>query len=114
MDPSRGGRAGCARSRQTRFRASRANPDGVRRATLSGGICALGDDVDATELYRRADNALLAAKHAGRDRVFIYDEDWTEPESAGNLLGGPGDEGARRMTQRPPGDTSRPSGHRLL
>lgn len=50
--------------------------------TMSGGICALAGEIDATELYRRADSALLAAKDAGRDRVFIYDEARDDGQSA--------------------------------
>ncbi len=59
----RRGLAAVAASRET----------GAPQLTLSGGICSLSDGMDATELYRRADNALLAAKQAGRDRVFVYD-----------------------------------------
>jgi len=38
---------------------------------LSAGICVARGDIGTVELYRRADAALLAAKHAGRDRVVL-------------------------------------------
>ncbi|MGH2872869.1 MAG: diguanylate cyclase [Solirubrobacteraceae bacterium] len=44
------------------------------RLTLSAGVCArseASDDLDA--LYRGADQALYAAKHAGRDRTVAYE-----------------------------------------
>ena len=47
----------------------------VPRITLSAGICEIADGVDGTELYRRADIALLRAKQTGRDRIVIYTAD---------------------------------------
>ena len=38
--------------------------------SFSAGVAALSDGVDAEELYRRADMALLEAKASGRDRVM--------------------------------------------
>jgi len=40
--------------------------------TVSAGVCGLGPDLDAGALVRRADLALYAAKHAGRDRTIDY------------------------------------------
>ncbi len=51
----------------------------VSPVTLSAGICPVSEGLDATELYRRADNALLAAKQAGRDRIVVYSADCELP-----------------------------------
>jgi diguanylate cyclase (GGDEF)-like protein/PAS domain S-box-containing protein len=40
--------------------------------TVSAGISGFGPDLDAGALVRRADQALYAAKHAGRDRTIAY------------------------------------------
>lgn len=53
--------------------------DDVPPVTLSAGICAISDGLEATELYRRADNALLRAKHTGRDRIVRYSADCELP-----------------------------------
>jgi diguanylate cyclase (GGDEF)-like protein/PAS domain S-box-containing protein len=45
--------------------------EGVPNITVSAGICAASEGMDVVELYRRADDALLAAKHAGRNRIII-------------------------------------------
>jgi two-component system cell cycle response regulator len=47
-----------------------ARTDGLQ---LSAGVAELHRDDDHVSLYRRADQALLAAKRAGRGRVFIAD-----------------------------------------
>ncbi len=91
--PEADGTGALAAVRRGLANVTRSHTEDGLRITLSAGICTMSEGVDATELYRRADNALLAAKHEGRDRIFIYGEDWTEPESAGNLLGGPATKG---------------------
>ena len=40
---------------------------------MSAGICSVRDGMDVVELYRLADDALLAAKHAGRNRIVVAD-----------------------------------------
>jgi diguanylate cyclase (GGDEF)-like protein/PAS domain S-box-containing protein len=47
--------------------------EGVPTITVSAGVCAARDELDVGELYRRADNALLAAKHGGRNRLVVAD-----------------------------------------
>jgi diguanylate cyclase (GGDEF)-like protein len=42
--------------------------------TVSAGVCGLGPDLDAGALVSCADEALYAAKHAGRDRTIVYDD----------------------------------------
>ena len=50
------------------------NAAGPAILTVSVGIAVVdGRTVDALELYRRADAALLAAKRDGRDRVTVYE-----------------------------------------
>ncbi len=53
-----------------------ASGTGAGNLTVSVGIAVVdaSRDVDAIELYRRADTALLAAKAGGRDRVMFYEE----------------------------------------
>ena len=41
--------------------------------TLSGGVTQAREGMTARELLREADQALYAAKHAGRDRVALYE-----------------------------------------
>ena len=41
--------------------------------TLSAGVAQARDGLTARELLRQADEALYAAKHAGRDRVVVYE-----------------------------------------
>jgi diguanylate cyclase (GGDEF)-like protein len=51
-----------------------------RPITASCGVAALPEDAgDAVTLFRAADRALYAAKHAGRDRVHIADATSVEP-----------------------------------
>jgi diguanylate cyclase (GGDEF)-like protein/PAS domain S-box-containing protein len=45
--------------------------EGVPGITVSAGICSAQEGMDVVELYRRADDALLAAKHAGRNRIIV-------------------------------------------
>lgn len=42
------------------------------RVTISIGLCESSDFGDSSELVRRADESLYAAKHAGRDRVHLW------------------------------------------
>lgn len=42
------------------------------RVTMSIGLCESADFGDSSELVRRADESLYAAKHAGRDRVHLW------------------------------------------
>ncbi len=42
---------------------------GLVKASL-GVVCLGPEDADATDLLRRADDALYTAKHSGRDQVF--------------------------------------------
>ena len=57
-----------ARAKAMRFR-NRATQDVVLTVTVSGGVAAMQDGDDAAALISRADAALYASKHAGRDRV---------------------------------------------
>jgi PleD family two-component response regulator len=40
---------------------------------MSVGLCESSEFGDSSELVRRADESLYAAKHTGRDRVHIWD-----------------------------------------
>jgi PleD family two-component response regulator len=57
----------------------------VPRFTASFGIAHSSDAADLEDLVRRADGALFAAKHAGRDRICI---DGHETSVADNLTAG--------------------------
>ncbi|HVG04890.1 MAG TPA: diguanylate cyclase [Burkholderiaceae bacterium] len=46
--------------------------DPALRVTMSIGLCESSDFGDSSELVRRADESLYAAKHAGRDRVHLW------------------------------------------
>jgi diguanylate cyclase (GGDEF)-like protein len=46
--------------------------DSQMRVTVSIGLCESADFGDSSELLRRADESLYAAKHAGRDRMHIW------------------------------------------
>ena len=60
--------AASAAERLRRAVACRAIPP-AGTVTVSCGVAAMEEGLDARELYRRADHALYAAKSAGRDRV---------------------------------------------
>jgi diguanylate cyclase (GGDEF)-like protein/PAS domain S-box-containing protein len=64
-----GGRAAADRAREA-ISALRL-PDGVA-VTVSAGICGFSHGLDAQALIGRADEALYAAKHAGRDRTIVH------------------------------------------
>jgi diguanylate cyclase (GGDEF)-like protein len=56
--------------------------EGAPGITISAGICSVRDGMDVVELYRLADDALLAAKHAGRNRIVVADGqagEWARP-----------------------------------
>jgi diguanylate cyclase (GGDEF)-like protein/PAS domain S-box-containing protein len=56
--------------------------EGAPSVTVSAGICAAREGIDVVELYRLADDALLAAKHAGRNRIVVANGgfgDWGGP-----------------------------------
>jgi diguanylate cyclase (GGDEF)-like protein len=57
----------------------------VPRFTASFGVAHSSDAADLEDLVRRADGALFAAKHAGRDRICI---DGHETSVANNLTAG--------------------------
>ena len=71
-----GGRAAADRAREA---ISALTLPGDLAVTVSAGICGFADDLDARALIGRADDALYAAKHAGRDRTLVYD-DASSPE----------------------------------
>jgi diguanylate cyclase (GGDEF)-like protein/PAS domain S-box-containing protein len=71
-----GGRAAADRAREG---ISALTLPGALAVTVSAGICGFADDLDARALIGRADDALYAAKHAGRDRTLVYD-DASSPE----------------------------------
>ena len=71
-----GGRAAADRAREA---ISALMLPGDLAVTVSAGICGFADDLDARALIGRADDALYAAKHAGRDRTLVYD-DASSPE----------------------------------
>ncbi|MCI0546013.1 MAG: GGDEF domain-containing protein [Candidatus Rokubacteria bacterium] len=60
-----------------------------RRVTASIGIAALPEDVGpvADDLLRAADEALYAAKRAGRNRVAVYDEVGAAPRAGETGVG---------------------------
>jgi diguanylate cyclase (GGDEF)-like protein len=60
---------------------------GEVRVSASGGVAVMGPDaLDADALYARADQALYAAKAAGRDRMSLWVD--REPEAGGAVLPG--------------------------
>ena len=47
-------------------------PSGVGRLTISGGLATYPwDATSREELFKKADDALLAAKRAGKNRIFL-------------------------------------------
>ncbi len=42
--------------------------------TVSAGVAQAREGMTARELLREADEALYGAKHAGRDRVVLYEK----------------------------------------
>ncbi len=66
-------RAGARRVAERARRAVAARPVGLAgRVTVSIGLAELAQATGGTDLYRRADQALYAAKRAGRDRSVAY------------------------------------------
>lgn len=63
------GRAAAERLRRLLARTILA--DGVR-VTISAGVCGTRGGASGSEVYRCADAALYASKHAGRDRVTVH------------------------------------------
>ena len=64
-----GGRAAADRARDA---ISALTLPGDLAVTVSAGICGFTHDLDAQALIGCADEALYAAKHAGRDRTLVY------------------------------------------
>ena len=80
---------GCAISVLERFtealktqRFPRLGPSGVGRLTISGGLATYPWDASTREdLVKRADEALLAAKRAGKNRIFLIGEQEPTPNA---------------------------------
>ncbi len=54
----------------------RLGPEAVGRITISGGLASFPwDGATVQDLLERADQALLEAKRAGRDRIFLFGEE---------------------------------------
>ncbi len=75
---------------QTELEAASQFADRVRRSvresntagmalTVSGGVASPADGEDKHDLLDRADQAMYAAKHAGRDQVFLHSGTAVEP-----------------------------------
>jgi diguanylate cyclase (GGDEF)-like protein/PAS domain S-box-containing protein len=71
-------RGGCAAADRARQAISSLHPSAAGSVTVSIGICSLADGLGRQELIHHADQALYAAKEAGRDRVALHGE---PPES---------------------------------
>jgi diguanylate cyclase (GGDEF)-like protein/PAS domain S-box-containing protein len=71
--PDTDGFGGDAAADRARRAIAELRPEGARPVTVSVGVCALADGLDAKSLMRRADEALYAAKDAGRDRVCLHE-----------------------------------------
>jgi len=76
--------AATAGQRLRRRIADRSISDGTRttRVTISVGVADLGETVDPTSLLRHVDEALYAAKAAGRNCTCIWTTDGPAPASA--------------------------------
>jgi diguanylate cyclase len=56
---------------------------GSRQVTISVGVAQCGRGENGQQLVHRADEALYAAKHAGRNRVFWHDGERCRPHRSG-------------------------------
>ncbi|MFN9918845.1 MAG: diguanylate cyclase [Acidobacteriota bacterium] len=57
----------------------------VHKITFSCGVCEWRDTMDAASLFARADAALYAAKHGGRDQLQVFQEVTAAAAAAGAL-----------------------------
>ncbi len=69
--PGGGSEEGRAAAERIRHEVERTEPGGLRVTASLGVAAAQGSEVKFEEIFRRADSALYAAKHAGRNRVVV-------------------------------------------
>jgi diguanylate cyclase (GGDEF)-like protein/PAS domain S-box-containing protein len=81
--PGAGGEQAVRAVERARRAVAAAEFDGIDAVRLSAGVCVVSDGIDLVELYRRADDALLAAKHGGRDRVVLDRSPVRAPDQTG-------------------------------